>query len=81
MPHSEETFEDLYSLRKDIGSLIRNLCKCSGAQPVITYTSQRMITSFEKLPQTKGDSYIGVLAEIEACIFVFTELGKTLSSE
>jgi hypothetical protein len=38
----DEIFDDLSTLRRDLGSLIRNLCKCCGAQPVIKYISHNL---------------------------------------
>jgi len=35
----DEIFDDISSLRRDIGSLIRNLCKCCGAKPVIVFVN------------------------------------------
>lgn len=54
----DESFDDLMNLRRDIGSLIRNLCKCCGAKPVITYTNQRISESYAKLHGATGDQYI-----------------------
>lgn len=38
----DEMFDDLLALRRDLGSLIRNLCKCCGVTPVIKYASTKL---------------------------------------
>ena len=46
IPMRDEMFDEFIYLRRDIGSLIRNLCKCCGSQPVITYIQQRIDISY-----------------------------------
>lgn len=77
----DEQFDDVVTLRKDLGTLIRNLCKCCGAQPVIAYLNTRFGDSYNKLLGASGDKYIEILCAIEGSLFVITELSKTISSD
>jgi hypothetical protein len=77
----DEQFDDVVALRRDLGTLIRSLCKCCGAQAVTAYLNTRFGDSYNKLTSASGDKYIELLCAIEGTLFVITELSKTISSD
>jgi len=46
VPMKDEIFDDLLMLRRDLGSLTRNLTKCCGVKPVIKYVSSAMSENY-----------------------------------
>ena len=36
----DDEFGDIVAMRKDLGSLVRNMVKCCGFQPIMSYTSK-----------------------------------------
>jgi hypothetical protein len=48
-PMRDENFDDVCSLRKDLGSLIRALSKCCGTSPVLSLLDARIAASFTAL--------------------------------
>jgi hypothetical protein len=57
-PFSDERFDDVSYLRRDLGSLTKSLTKSCGATPVIQFTAQRIAQSKAKVSGASGDQYI-----------------------
>ena len=78
----DELFDDVSMLRRDLGSLARNLTTCCGAEPVVKFVAAKIATANNKIKQiSAGDEYIEALCELESGLFVMTESCKTIKPD
>jgi len=76
-----EEFDDLVMLRRDLGSLIRALCRCCGPLTIYQFYKEKLSAAVLKVQAAGENSQIENWIEIEGLLFCVTELTKTLVAD
>ena len=75
-------FEELYAVRRDLASLLRNVCKSCGSMQIYSILGQHLMQALDRLAQANADSdrQFLVYLDIECLLFCVTQQVKLIET-
>lgn len=74
-------FEELYQVRRDLASLLKNICKCCGPSTIYAILSQYLSQAIAREGQIGStENAVSVYVDIECLLFCITQLVKCMDT-
>ena len=89
IPSQASEFEELYAVRRDLGSLLKSLCKSCGATTIYQLLGQHLSQAVQCMTQFRAaaaggqqnnDESITVYLDIECLLFCTTQLARCIEA-